>query len=35
VAQPEHPQSQAFRAIAQRLVAEIAEHPAQALPTIH
>jgi ATP-binding protein involved in chromosome partitioning len=35
VAQPEHPQSQAFRAIAQRLVAEIVAHPAQALPTIH
>jgi len=35
VAQPEHPQSQAFRAIAQRLVAEITERPAQALPTIH
>jgi ATP-binding protein involved in chromosome partitioning len=34
VAQPEHPQSQAFRAIAQRLVVEVTEHPAQALPTI-
>jgi ATP-binding protein involved in chromosome partitioning len=34
VAQPEHPQSQAFRAIAQRIVAEVTEHPAQALPTI-
>ena len=35
VAQREHPQSQAFRAIAQRLVVEVSERPPQALPTIH
>jgi ATP-binding protein involved in chromosome partitioning len=35
VAQPEHPQSQAFRAVARRLLAEVSAHPAQALPTIH
>ncbi len=35
VAQPEHPQSQAFRTIAQRLVAEIVAHPVEALPAIH
>jgi ATP-binding protein involved in chromosome partitioning len=34
-AQPEHPQSQAFRAIAQRLVVALAEHPGEALPVIH
>jgi len=35
VANPEHPQSRAFRAIAERIVAEITARPAQALPTIH
>jgi ATP-binding protein involved in chromosome partitioning len=35
VAQPDHPQSQAFRAIAARMMAEIAAHPAEELPTIH
>ena len=35
VAHPEHPQSQAFRAIAQRVVAEINTRPIQAVPMIH
>jgi len=35
VAQQAHPQSQAFRAIAQQLVAQVSERPAPALPTIH
>jgi ATP-binding protein involved in chromosome partitioning len=35
LAQPDHPQSQAFRAIAARLLAEIAARPGQELPTIH
>src|SRR5262249_27221336 len=35
VANPAHPQSQAFHAIAQRIVAEVAARPAQPLPTIH
>jgi len=35
VAQPEHPQSQAFRSIAQRLIAEIEARPAPSLPTVH
>jgi ATP-binding protein involved in chromosome partitioning len=34
VAQPNHPQSQAFRAIAERLVTEIAARPAEAAPAI-
>ena len=34
-ADPQHPQSQAFRAIAERIVAEIAARPQTALPTIH
>ncbi len=34
-ADPEHPQSQAFRAIAQRVIDEIVARPVQALPTIH
>jgi len=35
IAQPEHPQSEAFRAIAQKVVAAVEARPAQALPTIH
>jgi len=35
LAQPNHPQSEAFRSIAARLVAEVAAQPTQALPTIH
>ncbi len=35
LAQPGHPQSQAFRAIAERLLAEIAARPGQELPTVH
>ncbi|MGH3053895.1 MAG: Mrp/NBP35 family ATP-binding protein, partial [Gaiellaceae bacterium] len=35
VANPEHPQSVAFRAIAQRVIDEVAARPAPALPTIH
>jgi ATP-binding protein involved in chromosome partitioning len=35
VADPAHPQSQTFRAIAERVVAEIKARPAPALPTIH
>jgi ATP-binding protein involved in chromosome partitioning len=35
LAQPDHPQSQAFRAIAERLLAEIAARPEQQLPTVH
>jgi ATP-binding protein involved in chromosome partitioning len=35
MAQPQHPQSQAFRAIAERVMAEINVRPAQALPAIH
>ncbi len=34
-ADPQHPQSQAFRAIAERIVVEIAARPQPALPTIH
>jgi len=34
-AAPTHPQSQAFRAIAQRVLTEIAARPEPALPTIH
>ena len=34
-ANPEHPQSLAFRAIAQKVVDAVAARPAQALPTIH
>jgi ATP-binding protein involved in chromosome partitioning len=34
-ANPEHPQSLAFRAIAQRVVDEVTARPAQALPTVH
>jgi ATP-binding protein involved in chromosome partitioning len=34
-ADPEHPQSQAFRAIARRVIAEIAARPEQALPMVH
>jgi ATP-binding protein involved in chromosome partitioning len=34
-ADPEHPQSQAFRAIARRVIAEIAAWPEQALPMVH
>ena len=34
-ANPEHPQSLAFRAIAQQVVEALAARPAQALPTIH
>jgi ATP-binding protein involved in chromosome partitioning len=34
-ASPEHPQSIAFRAIAQQVVDAVAARPAQALPTIH
>ena len=34
VAQPEHPQSREFRAIAQRLIGEIRDRPEPALPTI-
>ena len=34
VAQPEHPQSRAFRAIAERVVAEIASRPTAAAPAI-
>ena len=34
VAQPQHPQSQAFRALAQKIVEEVEARPAQALPTI-
>jgi ATP-binding protein involved in chromosome partitioning len=34
-AQPDHPQSQAFRAIAERILTEIANRPADELPTIH
>jgi len=34
-AHPEHPQSHAFRAIAERIIAEIGAQPVQALPTIH
>jgi len=34
-ADPQHPQSQAFRAIAERIVVEIAARPEPALPTIH
>jgi ATP-binding protein involved in chromosome partitioning len=34
-ARPDHPQSQAFRAIAQRVVADIAQRPAEGLPRIH
>jgi ATP-binding protein involved in chromosome partitioning len=34
-AQPQHPQSQAFRAIAQRIVEEVAARPVEALPTVH
>ena len=34
-AYPEHPQSLAFRAIAQQVVDAVAARPAQALPTIH
>lgn len=34
-ADPEHPQSQAFRVIAQRIVDEVGARPAQALPSIH
>ena len=34
-AQPQHPQSQAFRAIAERVIAELQERPGQALPMIH
>ena len=35
VAQPDHPQSQAFRAIAERVVAEVTAHPRQELPAVH
>jgi ATP-binding protein involved in chromosome partitioning len=35
LAQPRHPQSQAFRAIAERLLAEISARPDQELPAIH
>jgi ATP-binding protein involved in chromosome partitioning len=35
VAEPAHPESQAFRAIAQRLVAAVDARPAQPLPTVH
>ena len=35
VAQPDHPQSLAFRAIADRVVRELEDRPAVALPTIH
>jgi len=35
VAQPDHPQSQAFRAIAAKLTRAIEDHPATTLPTIH
>ena len=34
-ADPQHPQSQAFRAIAERIVVEIAARPEPTLPTIH
>jgi ATP-binding protein involved in chromosome partitioning len=34
-AHPEHPQSLAFRAIAQQVIDAVAARPAQALPTIH
>ena len=34
-ADPQHPQSQAFRAIAERLVLEVVTRPEPALPTIH
>ncbi len=34
-ADPQHPQSQAFRGIAARIISEIAARPEQALPTIH
>ncbi len=34
-ADPQHPQSQAFRAIAARILSEIAARPEQVLPTIH
>jgi ATP-binding protein involved in chromosome partitioning len=34
-AQPEHPHSLAFRAIAQRIIDEVTTQPAQALPTVH
>jgi len=34
-AQPDHPQSQAFRAIAERILTEIANRPSDELPTIH
>jgi hypothetical protein len=34
VAQPEHPQSQAFRAIAERVVAENVARPAESAPAI-
>ncbi len=35
LAQPEHPQSRAFRAIAERVMTELATRSAQELPTIH
>jgi len=35
VAEPEHPQSLSFRAIAERLITEVAAHPTEELPTIH
>jgi ATP-binding protein involved in chromosome partitioning len=35
VARPEHPQSQAFRTIAERLLDALAQQPIQALPAIH
>jgi ATP-binding protein involved in chromosome partitioning len=35
VAHPEHPQSRAFREIAQRIASEIEHRPQPALPTIH
>jgi len=35
VSHPEHPQSQAFRAIAQRIIDEVDARPAEVLPAIH
>jgi ATP-binding protein involved in chromosome partitioning len=35
VAKPEHPQSQAFRAIASRVVSELEDRPGAEPPTIH
>jgi ATP-binding protein involved in chromosome partitioning len=35
VADPAHPESQAFRAIAQRIVTEVEARPAQPLPMVH